>query len=102
MTDRLETLRHLAESAPDDPLPRYAVAMEHRRLGDLDAAEKAFAEVRAHFPDYLPAYLIHGQVLEAVGREADAREAYAKGLDLARRAGEDHAASELAAALEAL
>lgn len=99
---RLEALEAFVAEQPDAPLPLYGLAMEHRRLGDLEAASRVFAEVRARFPDYVPAYLIHGQVLEGLGDTEAARAAYAEGIERARAAGEAHAASELEAALDAL
>jgi hypothetical protein len=45
---------------------------------------------------------MHGQVLEALGRREDAAAAYARGIGAAARAGNDHARSELAQALEVL
>ncbi len=100
--DRVDTLKQFVAESPDDPLPRYGLAMEYRRLGQLEASDEAFRQIRARFPDYLPQYLIHGQVLEALGRTDAAREAYTLGLEKARATGEAHAARELEAARDAL
>ena len=100
--DRVESLKQFVSESPDDPLPRYGLAMEYRRLGQLEASDEAFREIRARFPDYLPQYLIHGQVLEGLGRPDAAREAYTLGLAKAEANGEAHAARELEAARDAL
>lgn len=102
MQDRLEQLQRFAEEHPEDPFPRYALALEHRRRGDTEAALDCFDALRRDFPEYLPQYLMHGQILEAAGRVEEARAAYEQGIALAARQGEAHAQTELEEALAAL
>ena len=98
----IETLKAFAEERPDDPFPVYALAMEHKRQGALEEADRVFRDLRRRHPDYLPQYLIHGQVLEGMGGGDAAAEAYRLGLEVARRTGEAHAEEELQEALDAL
>lgn len=100
MAGRLDNLRHFIDESPDDPLPLYGLAMEYRRIGQLEASEDVFRTLRTRFPEYLPQYLIHGQVLEAMGRPDAAREIYDLGLEKAQQQGETHAESELREAYE--
>jgi len=102
LNDRVDSLKQFVDESPDDPLPRYGLAMEYRRLGQLEASDEVFRQIRERFPDYLPQYLIHGQVLESLDRQDAAREAYTLGLEKAEAAGEAHAARELEAARDAL
>jgi len=102
MSDRLELLRQVCEERPDDPFPRYGLAMELRRLGQLDQALAAFEALREASPTYLPQYLMAGQLCEQRDDEAGARAAYEAGMALAEAQGDDHALEELEAALDAL
>lgn len=99
---RIETFRAFVSRSPDDAFARYSLAMALRSAGRLDDAAEEFAENARRRPDYVPTYLMLGQVLEALGRRADADGAYEAGLEAASRTGDGHARSELGAALEAL
>ena len=71
--DKLAMLRSFCEKAPGDPFPRYGVAMELRRGGDLAGAVAAFAAMAKDFPDYVPQYLMAGQTLREMGDVPAAR-----------------------------
>jgi tetratricopeptide (TPR) repeat protein len=95
--DRVTQLRKFIEARPHEPFPRYALALE---LNEAAAAE--LQALVAQAPDYLAAYLQLGMLLQALGHAAEARDAYTRGQDLARRKGDGHTLSELTSALEAL
>ncbi len=99
---RLETFRKFVEKSPHDPFARYSLAMSYRSLGRGQDAAREFDELRRRQPDYVPTYLMLGQVLESLGRTADAAAAYQGGIAAATRAGDEHARGELGQALEAL
>jgi tetratricopeptide (TPR) repeat protein len=100
--DRLENLKRLVAQNPSDPFLLYGLAMEYRRLGELDAAIECFAELIAQNPEYVPAYLQYGQALERAGKTDDAKAAYTNGIAAATRKGDRHASSELGGALDLL
>lgn len=100
--DRLAMLQRLAATKADDPFPQYGLAMEYKKLGRHAEADTAFAELSTRHPEYVPAYLMHGNLLEAAGAPDRAAARYREGLAVANRAGDEHAASELQAALDAL
>lgn len=100
--DRLSMLLSMVTTKPNDPFPRYGLAMEFKKLGRNDDAVQAFAELAEHHPKYVPGYLMHGNLLESMGRGAEARAVYDRGLEVASAAGDDHAESELRAARDAL
>ena len=102
MADRVDLLKRFVQENPDDPFPRYGLAMEYRRLGRVAEALDLFEALRRDFPDYLPQYLMHGQLLAAEGRVEEARAVLEAGAALAETQGEAHALSELREALEAL
>jgi predicted Zn-dependent protease len=99
---RLENFRRMVAARPDEPFARYSLAMAYRAVGKNEDAEREFAELARRSPEYVATYLMHGQVLEALGRGADAARAYEHGIAAATRARNDHARSELAQALEVL
>jgi len=100
--DRLTTLRQFVDRSPDDPFPRYALALELRNLGDVEGAIGAFIALLQQFPDYVPTYLMAGTTLTMRGRVDDARDVFRRGIDVARRLGDSHAATEIAGALAEL
>ena len=97
--DRIATFKSFIARAPDDPFPRYGLAMELKTRGDLDAAWVAFADLLDGFPDYVPTYLMAGGTLAALGRKAEAAAVYRRGIDTAGRKGDAHARGELESAL---
>lgn len=99
---RLEILKNMVEQNPSDSFSRYALAMEHRRLGDFPEAAAHFAELVSRDETYVPAYFQYGQTLEKLGDLKLARTAYETGIRVAERKGESHAAGELRAALDLL
>ncbi len=99
---RLVAFRQFVEKSPADPFARYSLAMQLRAMGRADEAASELREVARRSPDYLPAYAILGQVLEALGDGAEAARVYEAGVAAASRAGNDHARSGLADALATL
>jgi tetratricopeptide (TPR) repeat protein len=100
--DRLENLKNLVAQNPSDPFLLYGLAMEYRRLGELEAAIELFADLVARNPDYVPAYFQYGQALERAGKSDDAKAVYTQGIAAATRKGDRHASSELSGALDLL
>jgi predicted Zn-dependent protease len=98
---RLAAFRSHAAQRPDDPFARYSLAMALRSAGDRAGAIAEFGELRTRFPDYVPTYLMLGQVLEEEDRAGEALLAYREGEAAARRKGDGHAERELAGAAEA-
>jgi predicted Zn-dependent protease len=99
---RIEAFRAFVARSPDDPFARYSLAMALRSAGRAAEAAAEFGELARRKPDYVPAYLMLGQTLEALGRPADAARAYEDGIAAAVRANDMHARSELGQALEAV
>jgi predicted Zn-dependent protease len=102
---RLEFL--LKQTAPggaerENPFAWYGLAMEYRNLSRKEEALAVFESLRTRTPDYVPMYLMCGQMLEQMGRPAEAKEWLGLGVEAARRKGDAHAAGELEGALAAL
>jgi len=99
---RLEFLVKLTSSGNDDPFAWYGLAMEYRGLERCKEALATFEELRGKAPDYVPMYLMCGQMLEKMGRTDDARAWLRAGVEAARKKGDAHSAGELEGALAAL
>lgn len=99
---RSETLLGFIRQSPDDPFPRYALAMEYKNAGQLEDARKTFAELMLLKPDYAATYLHAGNVSTALGQAAEARRIYESGVAVCSRLGDTHARAELESALAAL
>ncbi len=99
---RIETFRAFVARSPDDAFARYSLAMALRSGGQAAEAVREFAELRRRKPEYVPAYLMLGQTLEALGREGEAAQAYEDGIAAATRANDNHARDELGQALAAV
>lgn len=102
MSSRLDEIKRIIQEIPNDPFPRYGLAMEHKNSGDLAAAHEAFAELQQRHPDYVPQYLMHGQALTALQKPEQAAAVLRQGIAAAERARNLHALGELRSALEAL
>lgn len=102
MSKRLDLLERMIEKGTDDPFVRYARALELRSLGRNEDALAALGEVRERHPDYVPSYLMAGQIALALGRAQDAKDWLARGVEVATRVGDDHALSEMRRALDTL
>lgn len=97
--DRIAAMKQFIDQFPDNPFPRYALAMEHKGAGRLEDAAEELRVLAERVPDYVPTYLQSGMVLEELGRLDDAREAFTRGIEAARKKGDAHALSELEGAL---
>ena len=68
MLSRIELLRSFISQRPNDPFPKYALALEHKNSGRMQEAADAFATLMSAHPDYVPAYLHAGNTLVALGK----------------------------------
>jgi Tfp pilus assembly protein PilF len=99
---RKQQLEELLELDPSDSFVRYGLAMEHAGAGDDAQAVKLLDELMRLDPDYVPAYLQGGRALIRLGDDDRAREVLRRGVAVAKRVGDDHAAGEMAGFIESL
>jgi len=97
--DRIATFRSFISKSPQDPFPRYGLAMEHKARGENTEAWAVFEELIQKFPDYVPTYLMAGGTLVALGRKPEASAIYQQGIEVATKRGDQHARRELESAL---
>lgn len=96
---RRQMLEEFVTAKPDDAFARYGLAMECANSGDTSAAEEHFKALLAANPNYVAGYFHYGQFLAKSGRIDDARATLSTGIATARRTGDEHARSEMEAAL---
>ncbi len=99
---RKELLEAMLAETPDDPELHYALAMEHASAGDDEQAVRCFRALLERSPNYAPAYHQAGRALHRLGRIADARETLQRGIPLALRQNNSHAAGEMQELLDNL
>jgi tetratricopeptide (TPR) repeat protein len=95
-------LKAFIAQRPNDPFPRYGLALEHKNAGQLEEAWALFAALMDEHPTYTAAYLHAGNTAAALGRLDDARATYTRGVAACVKAGDAHARGELEGALAAL
>ena len=82
---RIEALLGFIRANPQDPFPRYALALEYKNSGRLDDARTTFDALMTANPDYTAAYLHAGNTLLALDLRDEARAVYQRGVDACAR-----------------
>lgn len=99
---RLQQLLAFYQADPTDPFTLYALATEYRSAGDIAQAGAFYDRLLAEHPDYVGTYYHAASLRAEQGDPAEAERIYRLGLQVARRAGQHHAAAELQGALNKL
>lgn len=92
---RLQKLLEFLKNEPNDPFLKYALATEYFNMKDYDQALSYYEDLVSVHPDYVGTYYHLGKLYELLGRKPDAIEIYRTGMNVARKAGDNHAYSEL-------
>lgn len=99
MTEQKKTRRQMLEEflakKPDDAFSRYGLALECMNSGDSAAADEHFRALLERNADYIPGYLMYGQLLVREERTGEARQVLSTGIAAASKAGNQHARSEM-------
>jgi hypothetical protein len=99
---RRQMLEEFVAAKPNDAFARYGLAMDCANAGDAADADTHFKALIGLHPEYVAAYFQYGQFLAKTGRANEARSALTAGIATAQRTGDDHARSEMEAALSEL
>ena len=100
--DRIEKLNEFLKSNPKDSFVQHALALEYIKLGDDEKARKLFESILEREPGYVGSYYHLAKLLERNEDIVEAIRVYEKGMEEAKRAGDDHANIELKSAYEEL
>jgi hypothetical protein len=103
MTDqkksRRQVLEEFVQKSPGDAFSRYGLAMECVSAGDASEAILNFDLLLKQNADYIPAYLMYGQLLVRESRPEEAKKILTTGINAAGKKGDQHAVSEMEALL---
>lgn len=83
--ERIQALRKMAAEHPDDPRPRFGLALELEKAERWEDAVHALRDYLAIADDEGNAWGRLGATLRTLGREEEAREAYRLGIAAATR-----------------
>jgi tetratricopeptide (TPR) repeat protein len=100
--DRVAMLKEILADNPNDAFARYGLAMEYANTGDTATALAEYEKIVVLDPNYVPAYQMGGQLLLNLRRDEEARKWFDKGIEAARRTGNQHAESEMQGILQTL
>lgn len=99
MNKRLEMLEKMVTSGKADSFAHYALAMEYKKEARIEEALRTFEALRSADAEYLPMYLMAGQLLLDADRREEAKPWLEAGIALATKKGDQKTRAELEAAL---
>jgi Tfp pilus assembly protein PilF len=99
---RRQILEESVAQKPDDAFARYGLALECMNGGDPAAADEHFRALIERNAEYIPGYQMYGQFLARELRADEARRVLSSGIEVATKAGNQHARSEMEALLNEL
>ena len=97
---RIEKLLEYMKTADKDSFLQHALALEYIKVGEDEAARNLFNELLLREPTYVGSYYHLGKLLERAGDFDKAIRIYKRGMEEAKRAGDNHSYNELMGALE--
>ena len=100
--DRIAKLKEFLLASPEDSFLQHALALEHIKLGNDEAARELFERILNREPGYIGSYYHLAKLLERNENTEEAIRIYEKGMAEAKKAGDNHAFGELRGAYEEL
>lgn len=100
--ERIEKIKQMLVENPADSFLQHALALEYIKLGSDEDARRLFEELLNREPGYIGSYYHLAKLLERNDKNDEAILVYEKGMDEARKAGDNHALGELRGAYEEL
>ena len=97
---RIEKLLEYMKTADKDSFLQHALALEYIKIGKDEEARRLFNEILKREPTYIGSYYHLGKLLERVGDFDRAIRVYKRGMEEAKKAGDNHSYNELVGALE--
>ena len=100
--NRIDNLKEFLKDNPSDSFVQHALALEYIKKGDDVMARQLFEDILKREPGYIGSYYHLAKLFERNGDNAAAIKWYEKGMEEAKKAGENHAYNELRSAYEEL
>lgn len=95
-TTRLDRLLGLLKDSPEDAFLLYAIAKEYESWDQWDDAIRYYQRLCKEHPNYVGTYYHYGKLMEKEEEFEEALVLFAKGMEVAKKAGDQHAYAELA------
>ncbi len=99
---RIEKLKEYLETSGKDSFLQHALALEYIKVEKDEEAKELFYEILEREPTYIGSYYHLGKLLERSGEADEAKQVYQRGMDEAKKAGDNHSYNELHGALDEL
>ena len=100
--DRITKLKEFLQTNPNDSFLKHALALEYIKIGDDKTAREIFEAILTQDAGYIGSYYHLAKLLERTGDTNAAIQWYEKGMEAAKKAGDNHAFGELRSAYEEL
>jgi len=97
---RIQALRGMLERSPDDPRLLFGLALEHLKRGETEEGVRHLRRYLEEADDEGNGWGRLGAALRDLGKVREAREAYRRGVEAARRHGHPTMADEFQAVLD--
>ena len=91
----ISSLEKLLGTPRDGALLRYSLGLEHAKAGELERAAGYFRDALERDPQYSAAWKLLGNTLRDMKRDAEALQAYRRGIEAARAKGDRQAEKEM-------
>ena len=99
---RIQKLLEFIKTSGPDSFLQHALALEYIKIDNDEEARKLFNEILLREPTYIGSYYHLGKLLERVADFDKAIKIYKRGMEEAKKAGDQHSYNELQGALEDL
>jgi tetratricopeptide (TPR) repeat protein len=93
--NRIDTLLKFLEDDPGDSFIKFAIAKEYEKMGTLKRALDTYIELRKMDPEYVGLYYHLAALQIELSQPDEALKTYDEGIDIAKKAADFHALSEL-------
>jgi Tfp pilus assembly protein PilF len=100
--NRIAKLKEFLAENPNDSFIKHALALEYIKMGNDKDARDLFEEILSRQPGYIGSYFHLAKLLERINNCDEAIKVYERGMEEAKKAGDNHSYNELRAAYEEL
>jgi len=99
---RMNQIKLFLKDSPNDAFLNYALAIEYLGINETDSAKSIFFKLMNDYPDYSATYYHYGKQILKEGNAEMAKDIFERGIKIATKNKELHAAAELRSALNEL
>lgn len=98
--ERIDKLKEYLKTNGKDSFLQHALALEYIKAGNDAEAKNLFNDILRREPTYIGSYYHLGKLYERLGDEEKAIKIYERGMEEAKKAGDNHTYNELQGAHE--